>query len=94
MEFSERYIKQLESESFANVYEWSDPPRTIYEEHEHQGQTTLWLTDGSIEMNVDGKVINLKAGDRYDVPPKTPHSAKVGPDGWIVIVGEEIEGNT
>ena len=93
MELSERYIKQLESE-YPHVYEWQDPAGTVYEEHEHQGKTTLWLTDGSIEMNVAGEIIKLKAGDRYDVPPKTKHAAIVGPDGWIVIVGEEIDGDS
>ncbi len=93
MELSERYIKQLESE-YPHVYEWQDPAGTVYEEHEHQGKTTLWLTDGSIEMNVAGEIIKLKAGDRYDVPPKTKHTAVVGPDGWIVIVGEEIDGDS
>jgi len=93
MELSETYIKKLSAE-YPSVYEWQDPPGTVYEEHEHQGKTTLWLTDGSIEMKVNGEIINLKAGDRYNVPPKTKHTAVVGPNGWIVIVGEEIEGDS
>ena len=94
MELSERYIKQLESEGFAPVYEWQDKPGTVYEEHEYQGKTTLWLTDGSIEINVEGESITLKAGDRYDIPPRTKHSAVVSPNGWIAIVGEEIGGDS
>lgn len=93
MELSERIIQKLEQE-YPSVYEWSDPAGTVYEEHEHQGKSTIWLTDGSIEMNVAGDIINLKAGDRYDVPPKTKHTAVVGPEGWIVVVGEEIKGDT
>lgn len=93
MELSETYIKKLSSE-YLHVYEWQDPAGTVYEEHVHQGKTTLWLTDGSIEIDVDGEVINLKAGDRYNIPPKTTHSAIVGPKGWIVIVGEEIDGDS
>jgi quercetin dioxygenase-like cupin family protein len=89
MELSERYIKQLESEDFASVYEWQDPAGTVYEEHEHQGKTTVWLTDGSITFDINGEKKELKAGDRFDVPPKTKHTAVVGPEGWIVIVGEE-----
>ncbi len=91
MELSERYIKQLESEGFASVYEWQDAPGTVYEEHEHQGKTTVWLTDGSITFDFSGKKKELQAGNRLDIPPYTKHSAKVGPNGWIVIVGEEIE---
>ena len=89
MELSERYIKQLESEGFASVYEWQDPAGTVYEEHEHQGKTTVWLTDGSIVFDINGEKKELQAGDRYDVPPKTKHTAVVGPEGWIVIVAEE-----
>lgn len=94
MELSERYIQQLESEGYVSVYEWQDPPGTVYEEHEHEGKVTVWLTDGSIVFDIGGKKVELNAGDRYDVPSKTKHSAVVGPDGWIVIVGEEIEGDS
>ena len=94
MELSERFIRQLESEGFASVYEWKDPPGTEYDDHEHQGQVTVCLTDGSITFDFDGEKKSFKAGDRFDVPPKTKHSAVVGPDGWIVIVGEEIKGDS
>lgn len=93
MELSERLIQQLEKE-YPRVYEWQDPAGTVYEEHEHQGRTTVWLTDGSIVFDLSGEKIELKAGDRFDVPPRTKHSAVVGPEGWIVIVGEEIEGDS
>ncbi len=93
MELSEKYIQQLEKE-YPFVYEWSDPAGTKYEEHEHQGRTTIWLTDGSIEMNIQGESLKLRAGDRYDVPPRTKHTAVVGPEGWHVVVGEEIEGDS
>jgi hypothetical protein len=36
----------------------------------------------------------VKANERFDVPVGAPHSAVVGPQGWIVIVGEEIEGDS
>lgn len=93
MELSERIIQQLEKE-YPHVYEWQDPAGTVYEEHEHQGKTTVWLTDGSITFDFSGEKKALKAGDRFDVPPKTKHSAVVGPDGWIVIVAEEIKGDS
>ena len=91
MELSERYIQQLESEGFANVYEWQDPAGTVYEAHKHRGKTVMWLTDGSIELTVGDKIVHLETGDRYDVPPETKHSAKVGQSGWIAIIAEEIE---
>ena len=36
MELSEKCIATFEKEGFPFVYEWTDAPSTIYEEHEHQ----------------------------------------------------------
>ena len=94
MELSERAIRQFEQEDFANVYEWQDPPGTVYEEHAHKGRVALFVTDGSITFDFGSEKKELTAGQRFDVPVDTPHSAVVGPQGWIVIVGEEIEGDS
>ena len=94
MELSERYIKQLESEGFASVYEWQDPAGTVYPEHSHKGKVALMLTDGSITFTINGESKELIAPTRFDVPVGVMHSAVVGPDGWIVIVGEEVEGDS
>ncbi len=94
MELSERYIAQLESEGFPSVYEWQDVPGTVYEEHTHKGKVSLCITDGSITFDFSGEKKELTAPIRFDVPPDVKHSAVVGPKGWIVIVGEEIEGDS
>lgn len=93
MEFSERFIQKLEAE-FPHVYEWQDKPGTVYEEHSHKGKVALYVTDGSITFDFSGEKKEVKAGERFDVPVGAPHSAVVGPEGWIVIVGEEIEGDS
>ncbi len=93
MELSERFIKQLESE-YPHVYEWQDPAGTEYPEHSHQGKVSLYVTDGSITFDIGGETKEVKAGQRLDIAPGVPHSAVVGPQGWIVIVGEEIEGDS
>ena len=94
MELSERYIQQLESEGFASVYEWQDPAGTVYEPHAHKGKVSLMVTDGSITFDFSGEKKEVKAGERFDVPVGTEHSATVGSEGWIVIVGEEVEGDS
>lgn len=94
MELSERYLQKFESEGFTSVYEWQDSAGTVYEKHKHKGKVSLFVTDGSIEFNLDGKKKVIKANERFDVPVGVPHSAIVGPDGWIVIVGEEIQGDS
>jgi len=94
MELSERYIQQLENEGFPFVYDWMDPAGAVYEEHEHKDKVTLIITDGSIDMTVDGTSFTLSAHDRYDVPPQTKHSAVVGPRGCGFVVGEMIKGDS
>ncbi len=94
MELSERYIQTLENEGFASVYEWQDAAGTVYEEHSHEGKVSIMVTDGSITFSLNGKGKEIVAGQRFDVPVGMPHSAIVGPQGWIGIVGEEIEGDS
>ncbi len=94
MELSERAISIFESEGFASVYEHQDPAGTIYPEHSHQGKVSLFVTDGSITFDFNGQKKEIIAPSRFDVPVGVPHSAVVGPQGWIVIVGEEIEGDS
>lgn len=94
MELSERYIQKFEDEGFASVYEWQDPAGTVYEEHSHTGRVSIFVTDGSITFTIAGQTREVKANERFDVPVGQPHSAVVGPQGWICIVGEEIAGDS
>jgi quercetin dioxygenase-like cupin family protein len=94
MELSERWLKKFEDEGFTSVYEWQDAPCTVYERHSHKGRVSLFVTDGSVTFDFSGDMKEVKAGERYDVPVDLPHSAVVGSQGWIVIVGEEIEGDS
>jgi quercetin dioxygenase-like cupin family protein len=94
MELSERWLQKFEDEGFVSVYEWQDAAGTIYPEHSHQGKVSLFVTDGSITFEFSGEKKEIKANERFDVPVGKTHSAVVGPQGWIVIIGEEIEGDS
>lgn len=94
MELSERWMQKFEMEGFASVYEHQDPAGTVYPVHTHQGKVSLFVTDGSITFDFEGVKKEVKANERFDVPVGKQHSAVVGPDGWIVVVGEEIEGDS
>ena len=94
MELSERWIKKFEGEEFASVYEWQDAPGTMYEEHSHKGKVSMFVTDGSITFDFEGEKQEVKANERLDVPSGKLHSAIVGPQGWIVIIGEEFDGDS
>jgi mannose-6-phosphate isomerase-like protein (cupin superfamily) len=85
---------QLASEGFKHIYEWKDKPETPYVEHKHQDKVALYILDGSITFYIDTETIELKKGDRFDVPPGKDHTALVGPEGCSYIVGEMIEGDS
>lgn len=94
MELSERCIATLEKEGFPHIYEWQDAPDTVYPEHVHQDKVAIFITEGSLELTIDGKTHSLRPGDRFDVPPKTSHSAVVGSQGCQYVVGEMIDGDS
>jgi quercetin dioxygenase-like cupin family protein len=94
MELSERWLKKFEDEGFVSVYEHQDAAGTGYEDHTHKGRVSLFVTDGSITFDFEGEKKEVKANERFDVPVGKIHSAVVGARGWIVIVGEEIEGDS
>lgn len=86
--------KQLHDEGFAHVYEWHDDPGTEYPPHAHQDKVSFYITDGSMNFHIGGVDMYFEKGDRFDVPPKTEHKAKVGPDGCTFVVGEMVEGDS
>ena len=86
--------EQLKNEGFKHIYEWKDAAGITYPEHSHKDKVTLFITEGSIVMNINKKEIFLKKGDRYDVPPRTSHTAIVGQEGCEYVVGEIIEGDS
>jgi mannose-6-phosphate isomerase-like protein (cupin superfamily) len=94
MELSERWIQKFESEGFTSVYEHQDAPGISYAEHAHQGKVSIFVTDGSVTFDFAGEKKEIKANERFDVPVGLPHSAIVGPVGWIGIIGEEIGGDS
>lgn len=60
---------------------WSNQPGYTYGEHQHPFHKVLFCTSGSITFHIPDGDIRLGPGDRIDLPPGTPHSATVGPEG-------------
>lgn len=60
---------------------WSNDPEYRYGEHEHDYHKVLFCTSGSITFHTPTGDVDLQPGDRLDLPPGTPHSATVGPEG-------------
>jgi quercetin dioxygenase-like cupin family protein len=72
-----------------DVYGWSNAPGDRYGEHDHGYTKLLYCTRGSIEFVLaDGGRVAMRAGDRLVLPPRTRHSALVGPEGCECVEGK------
>ena len=94
MELSERCIQTLEKEGFTHVYERSEAPDTTCPERSHQDKVTIFISEGSLQVDIAGEQKALRAGERINIPPNTPHSVVVGPDGCQLVIGEMVEGDS
>ena len=72
-----------------DAYSWSNAPGDTYAEHEHSYRKLLYCVRGSIDFVLaSGRRFAMKPGDRLVLPPRTRHSAVVGPDGCTCVEGK------
>jgi quercetin dioxygenase-like cupin family protein len=50
----------LEGEGYS-VFEWTDPPRTRYEPHEHDDDQSHWIISGALELTVNDEIYTHNA---------------------------------
>ena len=62
---------------------WSNGPGDRYATHSHSYHKVLFCARGSIRFDLpdSGESVEMRAGDRLDIPAGTSHSAVVGPEG-------------
>ncbi len=84
--------KDLVEEGYPNPFLWFDMPGYEYPKHIHQGRVSLHIIHGSITFS-GGLEKVVSAGERFDVPIGVHHTAIVGPEGCVYVVGQEIEGD-
>ena len=54
-------------------------PGTVVARHTHPGVESTYVAEGEFELTVKGQPAKtIKAGDGFQVPPETPHSARNG----------------
>ena len=80
---------QLRAEGFTHTYVWEDGPGVFYPDHPHPHETAHVVLDGEVTVTSEGKTLSYKAGERFDVPARTIHSAKMGPKGCRYLMGEK-----
>jgi len=88
MELSEHCIQTLEKEGFTTIYEESESSNSTYETHTHEYKVAVFVTEGSLEITINGIVKTLQPGDRANIPANTPHSTIAGPEGCQLVLGE------
>src|SRR4030081_3755623 len=70
-------------------YRWSNRPGTEYAVHEHPYRKILYVARGSITFTPPAQPpIQMRAGDRLDLPAGTPHGAIVGDEGVVCWEGQ------
>ena len=78
----------LRAEGFGHTYVWEDGPGAFYPEHAHPTVTAHIVLDGEVTVTSEGKTQTYRAGERFDVPAETVHSARMGPKGCRYLIGE------
>jgi mannose-6-phosphate isomerase-like protein (cupin superfamily) len=61
-------------------------PNTVVDEHTHPFRARALVVQGEMWLTVDGQTQHLRPGDRFELPPGTPHSERYGPQGatyWV-----------
>ena len=68
--------KKLENEGYrVSTYNYS--PGTYFDNHEHRVSKIDAVLSGTFRIGMNGKFINLEAGDWIEVPAGVVHSAEV-----------------
>lgn len=86
--------QKLADEGFAHIYEWRDSSGAEYSAHSHKGKVAMYILDGDLTLWLGSEKVILNKGDRFDVPVGQEHSAKIGPNGCVFLVGEMIKGDS
>jgi quercetin dioxygenase-like cupin family protein len=62
---------------------WSNGPGDRYSAHSHSYHKVLFCISGRITFILidENDSVELRPGDRLDIPPNTTHAAVVGPEG-------------
>ena len=81
--------QQLRDQGFRHVYDWTDAPGAEYPDHSHLCLTAHIILEGEMSVTMEGRTHIYRAGERFDVPADTVHSAKMGPAGCRYVVGEK-----
>ena len=84
-----RLENELAQEGYS-LHTWSNGPDFWYPVHDHPYHKIIVVQEGSITFYLPGekREVSMKKGDRLHIPPRTAHSAQVGPSGVTCLEGQ------
>ena len=76
---TESTVRHLMAEEGVPSYRWSNGPGDVYAAHTHSYHKVIYVVQGSITFGLpqEGRKVNLKVGDRLDLPANIVHDAVV-----------------
>jgi quercetin dioxygenase-like cupin family protein len=77
--------KDLRAQGF-NLYVYSHTAGSRVPEHRHNYHVLHVVLFGKLCLHIDGKDVVLGPGDRYNIPPASPHSADVVGDDTVICM--------
>jgi quercetin dioxygenase-like cupin family protein len=83
----EAELRRRYAEEGLAPYRWSNGPGYVYGDHSHPYHKVLYCLAGSIRFTLpaSGGALDLRPGDRLDLPAGTVHGALVGPEGVVCL---------
>ena len=78
--------ERMEAEGL-RPYSWSNGPFDSYTAHSHTYDKVIYVAEGSITFGLplEARKLELRPGDRLDLPAGTLHDAHVGGQGVICL---------
>jgi quercetin dioxygenase-like cupin family protein len=78
--------RKLQAEGL-HPYQWSNGPGDVYAAHAHRYHKVIYVVSGSITFGLpnDGQRVQLRPGDRLELPAGVAHDAVVGPQGVVCL---------
>jgi quercetin dioxygenase-like cupin family protein len=78
--------EQMQAEGLSS-YSWGNAPRDRYAAHVHDYHKVIYCVQGSIRFYAPdlNAALELRPGDRLDLPAQVRHSAIVGPQGVLCL---------
>ncbi|HEB53736.1 MAG TPA: cupin domain-containing protein [bacterium] len=65
---------------------WIDPPDQVWKDFEHDVDELILLVEGNCQIELDGRVVRMSAGDELMIPAGTRHTVRNcgdGPARWL-----------